>query len=114
MQQTIPDRHDYYLMQIAYEVRKVLSRKPKSIKLEHFVLHPSPGNNANGTPNGTPERNTSKIRDKKLAGSLSKAAWSMRLGRKISALVQQQSEPESDATTYPLLTQQEVDTSNGR
>ena len=33
-----PQRHDYYLMQIAQEVRRVLSKKPNSIKLEHFKL----------------------------------------------------------------------------
>lgn len=33
-----PDRHDLYLMQIACEVRRVLSDKPNQIKLDHFHL----------------------------------------------------------------------------
>lgn len=33
-----PNRSDYYLMQIAMEVRRVLSRNPNRIKLKHFKL----------------------------------------------------------------------------
>lgn len=33
-----PSLSDHYSMQIAQEVRRVLSRKPNSIKLEHFKL----------------------------------------------------------------------------
>lgn len=32
------DPTHYYLAQIAQEVRRVLSKKPKSVKLEHFLL----------------------------------------------------------------------------
>lgn len=31
-------REDYYLAQIAQEVRRVLSKSPKKIKLDHFLL----------------------------------------------------------------------------
>ena len=34
----IPSRSDYYLMQIAQEVRRVLAKRKKSIKLKHFLL----------------------------------------------------------------------------
>lgn len=37
-QWNVPDRHDSYLMQIAAEVRRVLSRKPNAIKLSDFQL----------------------------------------------------------------------------
>ena len=33
-----PDLTDMYLMQVACEVRRVLSQKPNDIKLEHFRL----------------------------------------------------------------------------
>jgi hypothetical protein len=33
-----PTRSDYYLMEIACEVRRVLSSKPGNIKVEHFKL----------------------------------------------------------------------------
>lgn len=33
-----PNPSDYYLMQIAQEVRRVLSKKPNQIKLKHFRL----------------------------------------------------------------------------
>lgn len=33
-----PDRSDYYLMQIAQEIRKVMSKKPKNIKLDHLKI----------------------------------------------------------------------------
>lgn len=33
-----PDRSDHYMMQVAAEVRRVLSKKPQSIKLGHFLL----------------------------------------------------------------------------
>jgi len=31
-------REDYYFAQIAQEIRRVLSKRPKSVKLEHFLL----------------------------------------------------------------------------
>ena len=34
----IPSRTDYYLMQIAQEVRRVLSKRKRSVKLKHFLL----------------------------------------------------------------------------
>lgn len=37
-QHDTPDRSDYYLMQIAAEIRRVLSKQPNKIKLEHFKL----------------------------------------------------------------------------
>lgn len=33
-----PDRTDFYLMQVACEVRRVLSRKPAGIKIDDFRL----------------------------------------------------------------------------
>lgn len=33
-----PSRNDQYLMQIAMEVRRVLSKKPNAIELDHFKL----------------------------------------------------------------------------
>ena len=33
-----PDPTQYYLMQIAAEVRRVLAKQPNSIKLDHFEL----------------------------------------------------------------------------
>lgn len=33
-----PSRTDNYLMQIALEIRSVLSKNPRSIKLQHFLL----------------------------------------------------------------------------
>lgn len=33
-----PDRTDYYLMQIAAEVRKVLAKNRKQIEIEHFGI----------------------------------------------------------------------------
>lgn len=38
MQWERPDRHDYYLMQIATEIKRVLSRKPEKIKLQDAKL----------------------------------------------------------------------------
>jgi hypothetical protein len=37
-QMNVPSLTDQYLMQIAAEVRRVLSKKPKKIKVEHFLL----------------------------------------------------------------------------
>lgn len=37
-QNTQPDKKDHYLMQIAAEVRRVLSRNPRRVKLSDFVL----------------------------------------------------------------------------
>lgn len=37
-QWSVPSRTDYYLMQIAQAVSRVLSKKPKAIKLKHFKL----------------------------------------------------------------------------
>lgn len=34
----LPERNDYYLMQIAQEVKRVLSKKPGDIKLEQFAF----------------------------------------------------------------------------
>ncbi len=33
-----PDRTDHYLMQIAVEIRRVLSKNPSSHKLEHLLI----------------------------------------------------------------------------
>lgn len=33
-----PDKKDYYLMQIAQEVRRVLSKSPSKIKLKDFLI----------------------------------------------------------------------------
>ncbi|MHC4687246.1 MAG: hypothetical protein ACYTEW_23490, partial [Planctomycetota bacterium] len=33
-----PSRSDQYLMQIAQEVRRVLSKDPEAIKLDHFKI----------------------------------------------------------------------------
>lgn len=38
MQESEPSRSDYYAMQIAMEVRRVLSKHPNRIKLKHFKL----------------------------------------------------------------------------
>ena len=37
-QWNFPSRSDQYLMQVAAEVRRVLSKKPDAVKLEHFKL----------------------------------------------------------------------------
>lgn len=36
---TAPDRADYYQMQTACEVRRVLRKDPSTVRLEHFVLN---------------------------------------------------------------------------
>ena len=33
-----PDRTDYYLMQIAYEVCRMMTKNPGQVKMEHFKL----------------------------------------------------------------------------
>lgn len=33
-----PSRTDHYLMQIAQEIRRVLSKRPNAIKMEHFKI----------------------------------------------------------------------------
>jgi hypothetical protein len=48
-----PSRSDYYLMQIATEVRRVLSTKPQTIKMEHARLRFRP---PEAKPPWTPER----------------------------------------------------------
>lgn len=58
-----PDRHDWYLMQLACEVRRVLSKKPASIKVQDFKLR-----------FGT-EKTKSKPRTREEAAALSKAKW---------------------------------------
>jgi hypothetical protein len=37
-----PNRTDHYLMQIAREVKRVLSKKPAKIQLKHFLLDFNP------------------------------------------------------------------------
>jgi hypothetical protein len=34
----IPTRQDYFLAQIAAEMRRSIAREPKAVKLEHFML----------------------------------------------------------------------------
>lgn len=38
LQQNVPDKTDHYLMQIACEVRRVLAKHPRQIKIEDFKL----------------------------------------------------------------------------
>ena len=65
-----PKLTDYYLMQLAAEVRRVLSKKPNSIKMEHFELKSS-------TEKESLEQN-------KLAADMAKTRWltSVGVGRK--------------------------------
>jgi len=65
-----PSLSDHYLMQIAAEVRRVLSRKPNEIKLEHFNLK-----------FGRPEPV-----DQTSQAELAKAAWATRLGKRLDDL----------------------------
>ena len=62
-----PSRTDNYLMLIAAEVRRVLSKKPNSIKLSHFLLKFS---KAGAAPKMTKEQKT----------AMAKAQWFSWLG----------------------------------
>ena len=35
----IPKREDFFLAQIAAEVRRTIAKDPKAVKLDHFMLH---------------------------------------------------------------------------
>ncbi len=65
-----PSRTDHYLMLIATEVRRVLSKRPNSIKLPQFKLN---------FDDGIKEKKLSK----KEASKISKARWFGSLGKNI-------------------------------
>lgn len=74
-QWNLPDRHDYYLMQIAQEVKRVLSSKPSNVKMEQFKLdfqteEPKP-------EKLTPEQVKQKKRE---ISKMAKAIWRARVG----------------------------------
>lgn len=73
-----PGKHEYYLMQIACEARRVLSSKPNSVKLDQFKLsfkHKTTDPSAQYAKNIT---------------NLAKSAWTMRVGGKV---IQENPEP---------------------
>jgi hypothetical protein len=63
-----PTRTDNYLMQIACEVRRVLSKRPKSVQMQHFKLK-----------FGTTQK--PKAVDPKVATMASKARWLAIVGK---------------------------------
>lgn len=68
-----PSRTDYYLMQIAVEVRRVLSKKPALIKLKHFLIRFTPSTQKSKPP--TTEDISSKV-------AQSKSRWKRWVGLK--------------------------------
>lgn len=73
-----PSKTDYYLMMIACEVRRVLSRRPNQIKLSHFRLQFGSGDNRR------------KPASREQAAAWSKAAW---LGRMTMPVVRAEGPP---------------------
>lgn len=69
-----PDRSDYYLMQIAMEVRRVLHSNPSQVKLEHAKIPFTP---IESGIKKIKKPLTAAERDK--ATALAKAAWAGRL-----------------------------------
>lgn len=65
-----PSRSDHYLMQIAMQVRRVLAKHPKKIKLEHFKVPFKFKRVATVTPKGNTAYKT----------EVSKSVWASRFG----------------------------------
>lgn len=75
-----PDRTDYYLMQIALEVKRVLSTKPGMFKLQHFELDfASKEEERKRLERMTPAEKKEK---RKRLSEMAKAIWRARLGMK--------------------------------
>lgn len=65
-----PERTDHYLMQVACEVRRVLSRQPGNIQMDHFQLKFVERVNTGDKPN---------MEQRKIA-AMAKAVWTSRVG----------------------------------
>ena len=65
----IPTRQDYFLAQIAAEVRRTIAREPKAVKLEHFMLKFA-----------SPAEAVATEEERERKGATSKASWLAILG----------------------------------
>ena len=65
----IPSRTDHYLMSVACEVRRVLSKNPNNIKPEHFILEFKQKEAESREPETVEQ-----------ASAMAKAVWMARLG----------------------------------
>lgn len=68
-QEASPDRHDFYLMQVALEVARKFANNPEKIKLEHFMLTLSKA----GQPKS--ETKDSPKVDKEIQALISQTTW---------------------------------------
>lgn len=71
-----PSRSDHYMMQVATEVRRVLSKNPNGIKIKDFRL----------TFGESGERERKKISEKELAEQ-TKQSWAAYLGAKLGKVI---------------------------
>ena len=79
-QMDVPSRNDYYLMAIAAEVRRVLSKNPRRIKLLDFLLK-------------FPKKNQPTLTQEQVAKT-SKNRWLGIIGKSIKNVVVMTREPE--------------------
>ncbi len=76
-----PSRTDFYIMQVAQEVKRVLATSPNSIKLKHFLLDFFPFAKQREIEEKRKKMTPAEIKaEKKRLSQLGKAIWLARMG----------------------------------